>query len=76
MSATEIKEEKEFEMKLLELEKSIDEKAPALKSLQAEVDSLQKQIGEIGGPKLKNAQHQSKIELQKRGAHKTKFHRF
>ena len=57
MSATEIKEEKEFEMKLLELEKSIDEKAPALKSLQAEVDSLQKQIGEIGGPKLKNAQH-------------------
>ena len=56
MSTKEIEEEKEFEIKLLEIEKSIDEKAPALKSLQKEANSLQKQIGEIGGPKLKNAQ--------------------
>ena len=56
MTAEEKKEVKLLDSRLSSLDVDIERVAPGLKGLEAEVESIQKAILDIGGPKLKRAQ--------------------
>jgi len=56
LSADEQREKQSLESHLASIESNIKRTAPNLKTLESEVDGIQKQILDVGGPKLKRAQ--------------------